>query len=106
VQPFVAKNAQNNVLEVSQDWKEMNRDFATVLSEYFEGVRMSEPVHQLLGGERIKAPSSCAHPGEGWTETLVDALRGSALLPLAIAGECKRLNDWAAVMDRPYLLLR
>jgi hypothetical protein len=68
-------------------------------------VTLSDDVHKLLGGQRIKAYDS--HPDETWTNLLVDTLRQSApwLLAGAVENEVKRLAQKKGRRSLPNLKL-
>lgn len=61
-------------------------------------VTLSDDLHRLLGGQRIRPPACCAHADHAWSELLAATLRQSApwLLARAVVEEAARLRGWAA----------
>lgn len=57
------------------------------------GVTLSDDLHRLLGGQRIRPPACCAHADASWTDLLVSTLRQSApwLLAPTVAEEAGRI---------------
>jgi|GEM_PF-4998097 len=70
------------------------------------GVTLSDDLHRLLGGQRIKPPACCAHADASWTDLLISTLRQSApwLLAKAVAHEAERIHRCTGRSLGEYLL--